>query len=67
MEKFNERIKRLRIENKLSQEQLAEKIGLNRSAISLWESGKREPNARAIIALSKCFGVTSDYLLGLSD
>ncbi len=67
MEVFIERLKNLRIERNLSQLQMAKQSGISRSAIQMWESGKREPGARAIIALSKFFGVTADYLLGLSD
>lgn len=67
MEKFIERLKELRLEKELSQVQLAKETGISHGAIGFWESGKRVPNALAIITLAKYFGVTSDYLLGLSD
>lgn len=67
MEVFAERLKELRIEKGLSQNQLAKATGLTHAAISRWESGLRQPTAAAIITLAKFFGVTSDYLLGLED
>ena len=67
MEKFSERLKELRIEKGLTQEQLAKETGLSRSAIGFWENGARIPLATVVIALAKYFGVTSDYLLGLAD
>lgn len=67
MDIFAEKLKSLRIERNFSQDFVAKQTGLGRSSIAMYESGKREPNARAIIALAKFFGVTADYLLGLSD
>lgn len=67
METFSERLKELRCEKNLSQAQLAKLTGLSKSAIAFWEVGARSPNAQAIIILARFFGVTSDYLLGLSD
>ena len=67
MEIFAERLKSLRTERNLSQWQLSKQSGITRSSISLWETGKREPSASAIVVLSKFFCVTADYLLGLSD
>lgn len=64
---FVERLKELRIEDGLSQAELAYKTGLSQSAISAWEQGSRVPSAEAIIVLAKFFHITSDYLLGLSD
>ena len=67
MEKFMERLKELRTERNLSQMQLAKETGLSGGAIGFWETGKRVPNALAIITLAKYFGVTTDYLLGVTD
>lgn len=67
MDKFTERLKELRTEKGLSQLQLAKETGLGKSAIGVWELGQRIPNALAIITLAKYFGVTADYLLGISD
>lgn len=67
MDKFIERLKELRSEKGLSQAQLAKATGISTGAIGFWETGERVPNALAIITLSKFFGVSSDYLLGLED
>ncbi len=63
----NKRLKELRIKSKLSQDKLATEVKLSQSAINNWELGKRTPNANAVIALARYFGVTTDYLLGESD
>lgn len=47
----------------LSQEELAEKLGVSRQAISRWEMGAAFPDAPNILGLSRLFGVTTDYLL----
>ena len=64
---FKDRLKELRIDNNLSQMQLALKTGLSQSAIAKWELGKTEPTATAIITLAKFFNETTDYLLGQED
>ena len=67
MEKFVERLKELRLERELSKEQVSKDTGLSRSAISLWEAGKRVPNAEAVVVLAKYFEVTTDFLLGVDN
>lgn len=67
MDKFNERLKELRIEKGLSQKQLSKEVNISQSALAYWETGERTPNAQAIITLAQYFGVTTDYLLGLED
>lgn len=47
----------------LSQETLAEKIGVSRQAVSKWETGDALPEITKLKALAECFGVTVDYLL----
>ena len=67
METFSERLKELRLDRGLTQQELAKETNLSKSAIAFWELNKRTPNATAIVALAKYFGVTSDYLLGLNE
>jgi len=67
VEKFVERLKELRAAKKINRETLAKEIGVSPSIVRYWEDGIKTPKADAIISLSKYFGVTSDYLLGLSD
>lgn len=65
--KIAERIYELRTEMKISQQTLADEIGVSRRAITFWESGINEPKATYIARLSKFFGVSADYLLGLEE
>ena len=69
MLKFAERLKELREEKKLTKSQLSleVKCKITRSAISLWESGKRIPNLEAAAILAQFFGVSIDYLAGLEN
>lgn len=64
---IGQRIRELRIDAGISQQKLAEEIGVNRSAVSFWESGINEPKATYIARLAILFGVTSDYLSGLEN
>ena len=52
---LSERIYQFRRNSGLSQEQLAEKIGVSRQAISKWESGISTPELEKLLALSECF------------
>ncbi len=62
--KLGEQLVTLRKENKLSQEQLAEKIGVTRQTISNWELGETAPNPEQLKLLSQIFHVSIDKLLG---
>jgi len=65
--KFNARLKQLRQKNNLTQGELGNILGLKPTAISNYESERNEPSFDKLIALSKYFDVTCDYLLGVSD
>ena len=67
MSKFSERLKELRLEAGLSQDQLAKELGLTHTAIGLWELNKRVPNFEAVILVAKFFKVSTDYLAGLEE
>ena len=67
MDEFRERLKYLRMEKEKTQKQVAQETGFAQSAIAFWETGKRVPNAIAIIVLAQYFDVSTDYLLGLED
>lgn len=58
-----DRIQSLRKTNGLSQEELADKIGVSRQAVSKWESEQSLPDIEKIILLSEYFDITTDYLL----
>ncbi len=53
----------LRRKQGLSQEQLAEKLGVSRQSVSKWEGGQSTPDLDKLIALADCFGVTLDELV----
>lgn len=61
--KLAEKIQDLRKKNGLSQEQLADKLGISRQAISKWESEQSSPDIDKIVLLSEFFQVSTDYLL----
>ena len=67
LELFAFRVKKLRKQRKLSQQELAEAIGLTQTAISSIESGIRTTTIEKLILLAKFFDVSTDYLLGLKD
>jgi transcriptional regulator with XRE-family HTH domain len=60
---FCEKLQQLRKQNGLTQEQLAEKMFVSRTAISKWESGKGYPNLDSLKDLSEIFSVSIDDLL----
>jgi len=60
-------IKKLRRERDMTQEQLAEYLGISACAISQWECDRTAPDISQIPLLVRIFGVTSDELLGISD
>ena len=61
---FNERLQSLRTSKKLTQEELAEKLFVSRTAISKWESGRGYPSIDSLKVISEFFGVTIDELIG---
>ena len=61
--KFQDKIQNLRKEHGLSQEEMAEAVGLSRQAIAKWETGLTYPDIDNLIALSNYFKVTIDSLL----
>lgn len=64
---FGERLKELRIENGLTQLQLAEILDISKSNISKYEAGSIEPNLDIITKSAVYFNTSVDYLLGLSN
>lgn len=61
--KMADRIQLLRKSKGLSQEELADKIGVSRQAVSKWESEQSIPDIDKIIGMSEYFEVTTDYIL----
>lgn len=57
-------LKKLRIQNKLTQKKLAEKLNISQAAIHCYESGNKEASYKTAETIADYFGVTIDYLLG---
>ena len=60
---FSEKLMHLRKQAGLSQEQLADRLGVTRQSVSKWESGTAFPELIKLISLSELFDVSVDYLL----
>ncbi|MBO5411717.1 MAG: helix-turn-helix transcriptional regulator [Clostridia bacterium] len=58
--KLGEKIKELRIEKNLSQQQLAQQVGVSQKAIDYWERSVNEPKACYVIALVRTFEISFD-------
>ena len=67
MSLFSKRLKELREEHGLSLRELAEKCGLSKSAVHLYELGTRNPKREALEEFACFFNVDMDYLLGKTD
>lgn len=61
------RIKKLRKEKKITQIRLSIELKVSQETISAYEKGKYYPSAAMLIKLRDIFGVSIDYILGLSD
>ena len=60
---LGERIQDYRKKGGLSQEALAERLGVSRQAVSKWEVDAAQPELDKVVALAKVFGITTDQLL----
>lgn len=61
------RLKSLRIQNDLKQTELANKLGVQSSAISKYENGQLEISNELLVKIADIFSVSTDYLLGRTD
>lgn len=64
---FSQIVKQLRLERGLTQQELADMVGLTKVTISQYETGKRKPSFEMIEALADVFHVDMNYLLGFTD
>ena len=60
---FSENLKRIRLEKGLTQQYLADALGVSRSAVAVYESGRIEPSIEKLLNLSSSLGVSLDELL----
>lgn len=64
---FSERLRELRQNKGLSQSQLADALNISKSAISMYELGKREPDLETLEGIADFFNVDINYLIGKED
>lgn len=64
---FSQILKKLRTEHQMSQQEVADRLGLNKQAISQYERGVRKPNFEIAEQLADVFHVDLNYLLGFTD
>jgi transcriptional regulator with XRE-family HTH domain len=63
---FGDRLRELRTEKELRQEDLGKIVGVVKSTVSQWESGERTPDASTLLKLADFFKVSIDFLLDLT-
>lgn len=64
---FGEKLKDLRKRSDLSQEQLAQRLGITKGMISSYETSMRMPSYSILLKIARMFHVSTDYLLGLEE
>lgn len=60
---MKDRVKKIRIDNKLSMEKFGERIGITKASVSRIESGENNPSDQTIILICKEFGINKEWLL----
>ncbi|MHB9105797.1 MAG: LexA family protein [Armatimonadota bacterium] len=65
--KLPERLRELRVSARMTQEELADRVGYTRQLISLWEKGTASPDVDTLSKLAEIYRVTVDYLLGRQE
>ncbi len=64
---FGKKLKKLRQDAGLTQQQLADKLWVTKTTVSYYELSDRNPSPEILIKIAKAFHVSTDYLLGLED
>lgn len=64
---LRDKIKELRNNKNITQNQLANAIGISKYAIAKYETGEREPSLDIVVKIANYFNVSTDYLLGNSE
>ena len=67
MAQFDKILKLLRNEKNMSQQELADALGISKSSINMYERGGRQPNFEVLEAIADFFNVDIDYLLGRTN
>lgn len=64
---FGSTLKKLRLQENLTQQELANRLGVTKSVVSYYELQERYPSPEILTKLASVFHVTTDYLLGLEQ
>lgn len=64
---IGERLQDIRKDHSDTQQDLADKLHASLYAVRCWEQGKSDPSHDTLVAICKLYGVSADYLLGLTD
>lgn len=67
MKPFIQQIKEIRTQNKKTQEEIGNVLGITKQQYQLYESGKREIKVNQIITLCEYYNISPEYLLGFTD
>src|SRR5690554_6416087 len=67
IDKFKNRLRELRKENNMTQQELANKIGIVRTSITNYETGRAVPDSETLNLIANSLNTTTDYLLGRTD
>ncbi|MGE4214102.1 MAG: helix-turn-helix domain-containing protein [Anaerotignaceae bacterium] len=64
---FGPKLRKLRKENELTQQQLADKLDVTKGTVSAYETNAKYPSVEVLIKIATVFSISADYLLGLSE
>jgi transcriptional regulator with XRE-family HTH domain len=67
MIELGERLRKLRQEKRLRQDQVAALVNVTRSTVCTWESDTRQPSYETLVRLANLYNVSTDFLLGRTD
>ncbi|HIR52231.1 MAG TPA: helix-turn-helix transcriptional regulator [Candidatus Onthovicinus excrementipullorum] len=64
---IGERLAEVRKDHRDTQADLAERLGVSLPAVRAWEQGKSSPSHEMLVEICRLYGISADFLLGLSD
>lgn len=64
---MNKKLRRLRENMGLQQKEVADRLGVNPSAVTRWETGEKRPDLVNLVKLADLYNVSLDYLMGRTD
>lgn len=64
---YKEVLNQLMIEKEMTQQQIADELGVNQTTVSQWILGKKKPGYDSIMAIYEKFGITPNVLFGIED